>query len=84
QKPDGLKNSLWKDMKNAFKDFVQGVHEAVNLDMPTISEDLIDRYRKVERLAFNKVYGRLKGARISEDTIQFLIRRNWYRSIEKP
>ncbi|MCQ6281091.1 ATP-binding protein [Bacillus sp. EB600] len=85
QKPDHLnkKSSLFQDIKEAWKEFIGGVNEVSGLDIPEITEDEINRYRKAERRVYNKVSTRLKADPINEEDLQWLIRRNWYRSIGK-
>lgn len=85
QKPDSKKKkaSIIKDIKEAWKEFIGGVNEASGLDTPEIIEDEIDRYRKAERRVFNKVATRLKAEPVIEEDTQWLVRRNWYRSIGK-
>ncbi|MFJ7747517.1 ATP-binding protein [Peribacillus sp. NPDC097295] len=84
-KPDQSKkrNSLLQDLKEAWKEFIGGVHEASGLDTPEIIEDEMDRFRKAERRVYNKVHSRLKAEPVTEEDVQWLIRRNWYRSVGK-
>ncbi len=84
-KPDGTKKkaSILQDIKEAWKEFIGGVNEASGLDVPEILEDEINRYRKAERRVFNKVSTRLGAEPVTEEDIQWLVRRNWYRSIGK-
>lgn len=84
QKPESTKTSLFQDIKEAWKEFIGGVHDVAGLDTPEILEDEIKRYQKSERRVFNKVYTRLKAEPATEEDIQWLIRRNFYRSIGKP
>ncbi|MGX1195940.1 ATP-binding protein [Metabacillus sp. SLBN-84] len=85
QRPEGQmqKNSLLKDIKEAWKEFVHGVNEASGLDVKDVTEDEINRYRKAERRVFNKVSTKLQANPVTEEDIQWLVRRNWYRSIGK-
>lgn len=85
QKPDSQKkkNSLLQDLKEAWREFINGINEASGLDTPEVIEDEINRYRKSERRVFNKVATRLKAEPATEEDIQWLIRRNWYRSMGK-
>ncbi|AIE61709.1 ATP-binding protein [Bacillus methanolicus] len=83
-KPENLKKkNFFQDLKEAWKEFICRVNEASGLDTPEIIEDEIERYRKAERRVFNKVHSRLKADPVDEETIQWLIRRNWYRGIGK-
>lgn len=77
------KTSFFQDVKEAWKEFVSGIHETSGLDTPEIIEEEIMRYRKSERRVFNKVATRLQAEPVSEEDLQWLIRRNWYRSIGK-
>lgn len=79
----GTKKSLFQDIREAWKEFIGGVNEASGLDTPEIIEEEIKRYQKAERRVHNKVYSRLKADPVTEEDIQWLIRRNWYRSIGK-
>lgn len=85
QKPENnkKKTSFIQDLKEAWKEFIGGINESSGLDTPEIVEDEIDRYRKSERRVFNKVATRLKADPVTEEDLQWLIRRNWYRSIGK-
>lgn len=85
-KPENVKkkNSLLKDIKEAWKEFIGSVNEASGLDTPEILEDEVDRYQKAEKRTYSKVYSRLKADPVDEETIQWLIRRNFYRGIGKP
>jgi hypothetical protein len=84
-KPENMKNkkSFFQDLKEAWKEFIGRVNEAAGLDAPEIIEEEMERYRKAERRVFTKVYSRLKADPVTEEDIQWLIRRNWYRSIGK-
>jgi hypothetical protein len=83
-KPENLKkNSFLNDLKEAWKEFISGVHETSGLDTPDIIEDEIERYRKAERRVYNKIYSRLNAEPVNEEEIQWLIRRNFYRGIGK-
>ena len=70
-------------MKEAWKEFIGGVNEASGMDAPEIIEDDIERYRKAERRVFNKVHSRMNVEQVNEETVQWLIRRNFYRGIGK-
>ncbi|PPA68690.1 ATP-binding protein [Jeotgalibacillus proteolyticus] len=76
-------NSFFKDLKEAWKEFIGGVNTASGLDTPEILEEEIERYRRSERRIFNKVHSRIKADPVNEEAIQWLIRRNWYRGIGK-
>ncbi|MDW2879720.1 MULTISPECIES: ATP-binding protein [Bacillaceae] len=83
-KPENTKkNSFLKDLKEAWQEFIGGVNAASGLDTPDIIEGEIDRYRKAERRVYNKVHSRLKAEPVNEESIQWLIRRNFYRGIGK-
>ena len=83
-KPENIKkNSFLKDLKEAWKEFIGGVNEASGLDTPEITEDEVERYRKAERRVYNKVHSRLRAEPVNEESIQWLIRRNFYRGIGK-
>ncbi|MGD7050771.1 hypothetical protein FZC83_21525 [Rossellomorea marisflavi] len=83
-KPENTqKNSLLQDIKEAWKDFIGSVNETTGLDTPEIIEDEIKRYRKAERRIYNKIYTRFQAEPVSEEAIQWLIRRNFYRGIGK-
>lgn len=77
------KNSLLQDIKEAWKEFIGSVNETTGLDAPEIVEDDIKRYRKAERRIHNKIYSRFQAEPVSEEAIQWLIRRNFYRGIGK-
>lgn len=77
------KNSLLQDIKEAWKEFIGSVNETTGLDAPEIVEDEIKRYRKAERRIYNKIYSRFQAEPVSEEAIQWLIRRNFYRGIGK-
>lgn len=83
QKPESTKNSIFHDIKEAWKEFIGSINEVSGLDTPEISEDEIDRYRKAERRVYNKVVTRFKADPVTEEDIQWLVRRNFYRSIGK-
>jgi len=83
-KPENTqKNSLLQDIKEAWKEFIGSVNETTGLDTPEIVEDEIKRYRKAERRIYNKIYSRFQAEPVSEEAIQWLIRRNFYRGIGK-
>ncbi|MEK4202037.1 ATP-binding protein [Cytobacillus sp. FSL K6-0265] len=84
-KPDNVKNkkSFLQDLKEAWKEFISGVNETSGLDTPEIIEDEILRYRKSERRIHNKVHSRMRAEPVDELTVQWLIRRNFYRGIGK-
>lgn len=82
-KPENLKKSLFQELQEAWKEFISNINEAGGLSEPEILEDEIERYRKAERRVFNKVNSRMKADPVDEETLQWLIRRNWYRGIGK-
>lgn len=83
QKPESTRSSIFHDIKEAWKEFIGSIHDVSGLDTPEISEDEIDRYRKAERRVYNKVATRFKADPVTEEDIQWLVRRNFYRSIGK-
>ena len=54
QKPEVTKNSIFHDIKEAWKEFIGSVNEVAGLDTPEISEDEINRYRKAEEVYITK------------------------------
>jgi hypothetical protein len=84
-KPEHTKrdHSFFQDLKEAWKEFISGVHEKTGLDASELLEEEMNRYRKAERRVFNKVYARIQAEPVGEEAIQWLIRRNWYRGIGK-
>lgn len=82
QKPENLKKQpLWKDIREAWREFLGSMNEASGLDSPEITEDEINRYRKAEHRVYSKIHSRLKAEPVNEEAIQWLIRRNFYRGI---
>lgn len=82
QKPENLqKQPLWKDIREAWREFLGSMNEASGLDSPEITEDEINRYRKAEHRIYSKIHSRLKAEPVNEEAIQWLIRRNFYRGI---
>ncbi|ALA55251.1 ATP-binding protein [Shouchella clausii] len=77
------KKSLLKDIKEAWLEFIGAVNQSSGMDTGEIVEDEIDRYRKADRRVYNKVHSRLRAEPVNEETIQWLIRRNFYRGIGK-
>ena len=75
--------SFFQDLKEAWKEFIGGVNETSGMDAPEIIEDDIERYRKAERRVFNKVHSRMNVEQVNEETVQWLIRRIFYRGIGK-
>ncbi|WP_061810453.1 ATP-binding protein [Rossellomorea vietnamensis] len=75
--------SFFQDLREAWKEFIGGVNETSGMDAPEIIEDDIERYRKAERRVFNKVHSRMNVEQVNEETVQWLIRRNFYRGIGK-
>jgi hypothetical protein len=82
-KLENEKTSFFKDLKAAFKEFTGSINEASGMETNAIPEEELERYRKMEVRVYSKVKQRFQGEKIDEDTIQWLIRRNWYRSIDK-
>lgn len=84
---DVKKSDLWKELDAYLKDFfkylTRHIYESAGIDTPKILEETIERYARSEKLAFNKVSARLRGKPVTSDTMQWLIRRNWYRGIGK-
>ncbi|MCM3089164.1 ATP-binding protein [Bhargavaea ginsengi] len=81
-KPENLqKQPLWKDIREAWREFLGSMNEASGLDTPEITEDEINRYRKAEHRIYSKIHSRLKAEPVNEEAIQWLIRRNFYRGI---
>lgn len=81
-KPENLqKQPLWKDIREAWREFLGSMNEASGLDSPEITEDEINRYRKAEHRIYSKIHSRLKAEPVNEEAIQWLIRRNFYRGI---
>ncbi|BFH18146.1 ATPase [Paenibacillus dendritiformis] len=80
--------NAWSEIDAYIKDFCRYVQEkfygSAGLTNPQIYEDSVKRFKKSEKLTYNKVSARLKGQRISSEMMQWLIRRNWYRGIGKP
>ena len=83
QKPEGIKSSIFHDIKEAWKEFIGRAHDVAGFDTPEMIEDEINRYKKAERRVYNKVTTRLKAEPVTEEDIQWLIRRNFYRGMSK-
>ncbi|EJW14351.1 ATP-binding protein [Paenibacillus alvei] len=82
---DIKQTDIWKELDTYVKDFVryltQMFFDIAGIEPAEIFEDVIDRYKRSEKLVFNKVSGRLRAKPITTDTTQWLIRRNFYRGI---
>ena len=83
QKPEVIKSSIFQDIKEAWKEFISRAHDVAGFDTPEMIEDEINRYKKAERRVHNKVNTRLKAEPVTEEDIQWLIRRNFYRGMSK-
>lgn len=83
QKPEVIKSSIFQDIKEAWKEFISRAHDVAGFDTPEMIEDEINRYKKAERRVHNKVTTRLKAEPVTEEDIQWLIRRNFYRGMSK-
>ena len=83
QKPEVIKSSIFQDIKEAWKEFISRAHDVAGFDTPEMIEDEINRYKKAERRVYNKVITRLKAEPVTEEDIQWLIRRNFYRGMSK-
>jgi len=82
-KPENIKtkHSFFRDIKESWKEFISSIHQASGMEAPEILEEEIQRYQKIERRIFSKVQSRLHVDVVDEQDIQWLIRRNWYRSV---
>lgn len=82
-KPEKEAIHLFREIKAAFKEFFQTVHERIGIEGPEILEEDIQRQWKNEKRVFTKISNRLYGEPVDEETIQWMIRRNWYRGLGK-
>lgn len=82
-KPEIKRQSILKEIKEAFKEFLQQLHEGTGLSENDILEEEIDRYKKTERRTFSKVKSRFRIEPVTEEQIAWLIRRNFTRGINQ-
>ncbi|WP_124726617.1 ATP-binding protein [Staphylospora marina] len=64
-----------------WRDFKRYLLQHSGTDLPEIFEEEINAYKSQEELIFSRVNGYLRGRRVTEDDIQWLIRRGFYRGI---
>ena len=82
-KPEMKKEPFLKEVKLAFKEFLQQLNENSGLDGYDILEEEIERYKKTEKRIYNKIRSNFGAEPVDEMTIQWLIRRNFFRGIGK-